>query len=141
MDSPTAFQAAGLPTMDAAVEAKGSKTMTKLFLAASAAILIAGPAFAAETVRADEAAPTQAVSARGVDFASRDQVKHFYAKLRGAAAAVCDSGSANPRFSQADASCVRDVVAQAVKVANKPVLTAMYNSASDSNRAFAGNDQ
>ncbi len=114
--------------------------MTKLFLAASAAILIASPALA-ETVRADDSAPTQSVSTRGVDFANKDQVKHFYAKLKGAAAAVCDSGSANPRFSQADASCTREVVAQAVKAANKPVLTAMYNSAQDSNRAFAGNDQ
>jgi UrcA family protein len=113
--------------------------MSKLFLAASAAILIATPAFA-ET-RAVEDAPAQAVSTKGVDFASRDQVKHFYAKLRGAAAAVCDSGSVNPRFSATDAACEREVMAQAVKVTNKPVLTALYNAQGDANRAFAGNDQ
>lgn len=113
--------------------------MTKLMLAAAAAILIAGPAFA-ETARAVDEAPTQAVSTRGVDFASKDQVKHFYAKLKGAAAAVCDSGSANPRFSMTDASCTRQVVSQAVKTVDKPVLTALYNSAQD-NRALAGNDQ
>ena len=114
--------------------------MTKLILAASAALLIAGPAFA-ETARTVQDAPTQAVSTKGVDFANRAQVKHFYVKLRGAIAAVCDSGSANPSFSRTDASCVRDVTAQAVQAANKPVLTALYNAQGDSNRAFAGNDQ
>lgn len=112
--------------------------MTKLLLAATAAMLIAGPALA-ET--AQDAAPTRAVSIRGVDFANKDQVKHIYAKLKGAAAAVCDSGSASPRFSQTDISCTRQVVAEAVKAVNRPVLTAMYNSAQDSARAFAGNDQ
>ena len=121
--------------MDAQLEAtKGERTMTKLILAATAAaMLIAAPAFA-ETRDAQDA-PAQTVSAKGVNFSSRDQVKSFYAKLRVAAAQVCSSGSA------VDAACVRDVTAQAVKAADKPVLTAMYNSSSDSNRAFAGNDQ
>ena len=114
--------------------------MTKLLLAAAAGLLIAGPALA-ETARTVDEAPAQAVSTRGVDFASRDQVQHFYAKLRGAAQAVCDSGSANPRISQADATCVSRVMAEAVKSADKPVLTALYQSRQDSNRAFAGNDQ
>jgi len=112
--------------------------MTKLLLAASAALILAGPAFA--QTAADQA-PTQAVSTRGVNFADKAEVGHFYAKLRGAAQAVCDSGSANPSLSNTDASCVRQVMASAVKVANKPVLTAMYNNAQDNNRAFAGNDQ
>jgi UrcA family protein len=115
--------------------------MSKLILAAAAAILISTPALAAE-VQSD--APTQAVSTQGVNFASRTQVQHFYAKLRGAAQAVCDSGSANPRFSATDASCVRDVMAQAVRSADKPVLTAVYNANEQgvsSTRAFAGNDQ
>jgi UrcA family protein len=114
--------------------------MTKLLLAASAALLIAGPALA-ETVRGVDEAPSQSVSTRGVDFASRDQVRHFYAKLRGAALAVCDSGSANPRVSQADRECVNRVIAEAVKAADRPVLTAVYQSSQGSSRAFAGNDQ
>jgi hypothetical protein len=32
-------------------------------------------------------------------------------------------------------------MAQAVKAADKPVLTALYNAGGDSSRAFAGNDQ
>jgi len=114
--------------------------MTKLILAAAAALLIAGPALA-ETARTVEDAPAQAVSTKGVDFANREQVKHFYAKLRGAIAAVCDSGSVNPAFSRGDDACARQVTAQAVKSMDKPVLTALYNAQGDSNHAFAGNDQ
>jgi UrcA family protein len=108
--------------------------MTKLLLAASAALILAGPAFA--QTAADQA-PTQAVSTRGVNFADKAEVGHFYAKLRGAAQTVCNAGSIN----SSDASCVRQVMASAVKVANKPVLTALYNNAQDNSRAFAGNDQ
>ena len=112
--------------------------MTKLLLAATSALILAGPAFAQT---ADEA-PTQAVSTRNVDFSNKAEVSHFYAKLRGAAQAVCDSGSANSTLSNTDASCVRQVMNSAVRVANKPVLTAMYQGAQDNNgRAFAGNDQ
>ena len=108
--------------------------MTKLILAASAAILIAGPAFA-ETARAAQDAPAQAVSAKGVDFMRRAEVRRFYAKLNGAARAVCNSGSA------VDASCQRQVMAEAVKTMDKPLLTALYDAQGDSSRAFAGNDQ
>lgn len=115
--------------------------MTKLLLAAGAAVLIAGPAFAAET-QAQAEAPAQAVSARGVDFNNKDQVRQFYVKLHAAAQSVCDAGSATPRAFAVDAGCVRHVVADAVRAADKPVLTAMYNSSADANaRAFAGNDQ
>ncbi|MGZ3272540.1 MAG: UrcA family protein [Caulobacteraceae bacterium] len=112
--------------------------MTKLLLAAGAALLIAGPVFAAET---QSEAPAQTVSARGVDFNNKEQVRQFYVKLHAAAQAVCDGGSSTPRASAVDAGCVRQVVADAVKAADKPVLTAMYNTSVDSNRAFAGNDQ
>ena len=110
--------------------------MTKLLLAATAAILIAGPAFAAEA-QGDVA--VKVVSARGVEFSSQEQTRQFYVKLHAAARAVCDGGS---RMSSAvDAGCVREVVARAVKVADKPVLTAMFNRSDDANHAFAGNDQ
>lgn len=112
--------------------------MTKLLLAAGAAVLLAAPAFAAET---QTEAPAQAVSARGVDFSNQQQVRQFYNRLHAAAQAVCDAGSPVPRPSMVDAGCVRQVVADAVKAADKPVLTALYNSSADSNRAFAGNDQ
>lgn len=112
--------------------------MTKLLLAAGAAVLIAAPALAAEP---QAEASARAVSARGVDFSNQQQVRQFYNRLHAAAQAVCDAGSPVPRAFAVDAGCVRQVVADAVKAADKPVLTALYNSTADSNRAFAGNDQ
>jgi len=108
--------------------------MTKLILAATAAVLIAAPALA-ETAPVGQDAPSQAVSTRNVDFMRRAEVKRFYAKLRGAAEAVCNTGSA------VDASCQRQVMAEAVKTMDKPLLTALYDAQGDSSRAFAGNDQ
>jgi UrcA family protein len=112
--------------------------MTKLLFVAGAAVLIAVPALAAET---QAEAPTKAVSTRGVDFSNKDQVRQFYLRLNTAARAVCDAGSPVPRTFAVDAGCVRQVVADAVKAADKPVLTALYNSSGDANHAFAGNDQ
>ncbi len=112
--------------------------MTKLLLAASAAVLIAGPALAAEP-QAD--APSRTVSTRGVDFSNGEQVRQFYFRLNVAARAACDGSSPVPRFFATDARCVRRAVADAVKAADKPMLTALYESTADSNRAFAGNDQ
>jgi UrcA family protein len=113
--------------------------MTKLLLAAGVAVLIAGPAFAADQTQAD--APTRAVSARGVDFSSQEQARAFYYKLHAAARSVCDAGSPVPRAFAVDVGCVRRVVADAVKAADKPVLTALYNSSGDADHAYAGNDQ
>ena len=111
--------------------------MTKLILAASAALLIAAPAFAetaAQTTAAQAAAqdaPVQTVSAKGVNFADHAQARRFYIRLQAAAGSVCN----------ADLTCARDVMAQAVKAADKPVLTALYNAQGDGARALAGNDQ
>ncbi len=99
--------------------------MTKLILVAAAALALAAPAMA-QTV---DAAPTQTLSTSSVNFSNPAAVKHFYAKLYQAAVTVCDSGSANPRIAQADISCVHQAMAQAVRAADKPVLTAMYDSA------------
>jgi len=67
-------------------------------------------------------------------------VRQFYSRLNVAARAVCDAGG-SARAAAVDAQCVRQVIADAVKVADKPVLTALYNSTGDANHAFAGNDQ
>jgi UrcA family protein len=112
--------------------------MAKLLLAAGAAVLIAGPVLAAETP-AD--APARAVSTRGVDFSNQAQVRQFYNRLHAAAQAVCDPGSRVPRPYAVDIGCVHRTVADAVRAADKPVLTALYKSSADSDHAFAGNDQ
>jgi len=112
--------------------------MTKLLLAVSAAVLISVPAIAAET---QTDAPVKVVSTRGVDFSNQAQVRQFYVKLHTAAQTACDAGSPVPRAYAVDAGCVRQVVASAVKVADKPILTALFNSSGDANHAFAGNEQ
>ncbi len=99
--------------------------MSKLILAAAAALALAAPAMA-QTV---DAAPTQTLATSHVNFSDPAAVKQFYGKLYQAAATVCDSGSGAPRFAQTDISCVRETMAQAVRAANKPVLTAMYDNA------------
>lgn len=97
--------------------------MSKLLLAATAALLLAGPTLSV----AAEPVPTQALSTRGVDFNNTAQVKQFYTKLWHAAYAVCDSGSANPRFAQADRTCVEQALNAAARKVNAPVLTAMID--------------
>jgi UrcA family protein len=97
--------------------------MSKLLLAATAALLLAGPALA----QAQEAAPTRAISTRGVDFNDAAQVKSFYAKLWRSAYSVCDSNSANPVIAQADLACIHRAMAQAVQTVNAPRLTAMLD--------------
>jgi UrcA family protein len=98
--------------------------MSKLLLAATAALLLAGPALA----QAQEAAPSQVVSTRGVDFSDAKQVHNFYNKLWRTAYAVCDSNSVNPRIAQADLACVNHVLAQAVQKVDAPSLTAMLDN-------------
>jgi UrcA family protein len=97
--------------------------MSKLLLAATAALLLAGPALA----QAQEAAPRQVISTRGVDFSDAKQVQGFYTKLHRTASAVCDSNSANPRITQADVACRNHVMAQAVQKVDAPRLTAMLD--------------
>ena len=100
--------------------------MSKLLLAATAALLLAGPAVSV----AAEPVPTQALSTHGVDFNNTAQVKQFYNKLWRAAYAVCDEGSANPRFAQTDRSCVQEALTAAARKVNAPVLTAMVDRSS-----------
>lgn len=103
--------------------------MSKLIIAAIAAFALTAPAMAQT---ADEA-PTQTLRTSNVNFSSPAAVKSFYAKLYQAALTVCDSGSANPRIAQTDISCVRKTMAEAVRAADKPALTAMYDSAQGGN--------
>jgi UrcA family protein len=98
--------------------------MSKLLLAATAALLLAGPALA-ETQ--DGAAPTQTVSVRGADLNNAAQARDVYVKLWRAAYSVCDSNSVNPVIAQADLTCVRQAMSQAVQTLNAPRVTAMLD--------------
>ncbi len=119
----------------------GNYAMTKMILAATAALFVggfAGAAFAAPV----QDTPAQAVSVAGVNFNDRTDVQKVYTRINRAARVACDSNSANPVIAQADQICAKRAVAEAVATLNRPVLTAMYeNRGATGQTAFAGNDQ
>ena len=97
-----------------------------IFIAGALALTaIASQAFASEPVNV---APTRAVSVAGVDFRDPAAVKAFYAQLYLAADAVCRTNSANSLVGQSDRLCIERAMQQAVAKANRPMLTAMYQS-------------
>lgn len=100
-----------------------------LIAAAALTLAVAAPALAEPS--ADTAAPTAAVSTAQVDFRDQAAVRAFYARLQSAAHAVCDSNSANPRITQLDQRCVAKAVASAVRTADRPLLTALYDTSGE----------
>jgi UrcA family protein len=105
--------------------------MSKLVLAAAAALALSTPAMAQSV---DRDSPTQSVSTRGVDFNDQAQVRHFYARLRDAARHVCENDP-NHIAVAVDQSCVRANVSDAVKQVNAPKLTAMLTNTYGPERA------
>jgi len=117
--------------------------MKMLVLAAAAAVAISAPAMAYQ-LKNDAGGDTVRVSAlptSRVDLSDPAQAKAFYAKVKRAAAEVCAAPSTSSTISRPDAECVSQAVAQAVRNADRPLLTAAYDSDRTGNRALAGNDQ
>jgi UrcA family protein len=100
--------------------------MSKILIAAITALSLAAvaPAFAAD-------APAQTLSTANIDFHNPAATQAFYAKLTRAAAAVCDSGSANPVVTQQDRACAKQAMADAIAHLAEPTVTALYNNAHD----------
>lgn len=97
--------------------------MSKLALAAAAALVLAGPALAAA---GDNDVPAKEVVAKGVDFNDAAQVRRFYFRLQTAARLVCSSGSAGHlTIASEDLSCIRRNMNEAVRKVDAPRLTAM----------------
>ncbi len=96
--------------------------MSKFILTAAAALILG---FAGHALAAD-AGNSQSLPVAGVNFADRNAVSDFYAKLAHAATEACDSYSANSRVTAQDHLCTSRAVASAVQQLNRPVLTAMY---------------
>lgn len=108
--------------------------MSKIVLAAVAAALLAGPAFA-------ETQSTLVRVAR-VDFNDQAQAQRVYDRVVAAARTVCSTPSDNKYIAAPDRACMDRAIADAVGRANKPTLTQAYNAAGGpANRALAGNDQ
>jgi UrcA family protein len=65
--------------------------------------------------------PSQTVSTTGVDFHDRAAVKALYARIYRAADTVC-------HMALSDRACIHETVAAAIAQADRPVLTAMYET-------------
>ena len=106
--------------------------MSKLILAAVlAAAALYSPAFAADI----QDPPSQPVSTKGVDFNDTAAVRAFHARLEQAALAVCDNYRARSRVTAEDKACAAKAVDQAVRAADRPLLTAIHQGARE--RAYA----
>ena len=100
--------------------------MSKSTLLAAFALVLgcAGQAAAAPAA----AVPAQTVSTTGVDFRDQAAVRAVYASIEQAAYRVCDAGWPNSRLGHRDTACVSDAVNRAVQAANRPLLTAQYDT-------------
>lgn len=92
-----------------------------LFAAVLAAAALSAPAYAAE-----QDPPSRQVSTAGVDFSDSEAVRALHARLARAAASVCNSYGANSRVTAADRACAAKAIDQAVRAANRPMLTAVH---------------
>jgi UrcA family protein len=105
--------------------------MSKMLLvAAVAAAFLAGPA-AAYQLRTDvDGRPIRVVAlpAGRVDFSDAAQVRAFYAKVKRAADEACMAPSVSGQIMRPDAECSAQAVSEAVRNANRPTLTAAYDS-------------
>ena len=108
--------------------------MSKIILAAAAAVALFGGAAMADQVQ------TTVLNAGHVNFTDRAQTQAFYAKINAAAREVCSIHSSNPMLARPERDCMAKAVADAVRHVNAPLLTAAYDS-DTSNRALATNDQ
>jgi UrcA family protein len=101
--------------------------MTKILASALALACAAGLATAA----AAETAPTRSVSLTKIDMNNTVAVNSLYARIKGAARAVCDSHSPLKEIAAKDAACYAQAVDQAVRQINAPTLTAVYMRSSN----------
>jgi UrcA family protein len=129
---------------DGSVAIKSRENIMKvLVLAFAAAAAVSAPAMAYQlkTDTTGDKVRISALPTSRVDFTDPAQAKAFYAKVKRAAAEVCTAPSFSSTISRPDADCMSRAVAAAVKNADRPLLTAAYNSDLSGNRALAGNDQ
>jgi UrcA family protein len=95
--------------------------MLKAVCIAAGLMAVTASAAVAETPQ------SRTIALSGVDFRNPAAVRDLYAKLKTAANAVCDSYAANGRVSAADVACTHQVLGEAVRKVDRPVLTAMYD--------------
>jgi UrcA family protein len=91
-------------------------------LITAAAFAVALPAQAASPPLPAE----RTVSAAHVDFGDAAAVDDLYARLKAAAAAVCDGYAANSRVTRDEIVCADRALGDAVRQLNRPALSARY---------------
>jgi UrcA family protein len=101
--------------------------MLKTALIAASLLALTTPALAANGDNGKAA-----VSVANVDFSSNAAVRDVYARLKVAATNVCTTRIESARVNDVDAVCVQRALADAVRAADRPQLTAMNNNESDS---------
>jgi UrcA family protein len=118
-----------------------SKSLLLAVAAAAAAISAPAMAYQLKTDAGGDQVRVERMPLSRVDFNDPHQAKAFYAKVKRAAVEVCTIPSISSSISRTDAACVAQAVADAVKTADRPLLTAAYGSDLAAGHALAGNDQ
>lgn len=98
--------------------------MPKLLIAA----VLAAAALSSPALAASDQAPSRQVSTAGVDFTDHSAVVAFHARLKQAAASVCNTYSAKPWVTAAERACAVEAVDKAVRAANRPMLYAVHEA-------------
>jgi UrcA family protein len=101
--------------------------MLKTALIAAGLLALTSPALAA-----NHNSSQAAVSVANVDFSNNGAVRDVYSRLKDAATSVCSTYIESARVTDVDAVCVQRALADAVRAADRPQLTAMINNDSDS---------
>jgi UrcA family protein len=99
---------------------KGNKIMSRIALIAAAVMTFAAAPVLAQ---AQDRTPDQRAVVAHVDFNDARQTKTFYAGLKAAAKAVCDSDMSAPLVVEADRACERQALNDAVRQIDAPQLS------------------
>jgi UrcA family protein len=102
--------------------------MLKTALIAAGLLALTSPALAANHDSSTQAA----VAVGNVDFNNNAAVRDVYSRLKEAATNVCSTYIASARITDVDTVCVERALADAVRSADRPQLTAMIANDSDS---------
>ena len=105
--------------------------MLKTALIAAGLLALTSPALAAPHSNATRAA----VVVAGVDFNNGSATRGVYEQMKAAATSVCSTYIESAHVTDVDTVCVQRALADAVRSADRPQLTAMNNNDSDSRYA------
>jgi UrcA family protein len=99
--------------------------MNRSTLAMIAALALAAPAFA---MAADSTTTTMRPKLAGLDLNTPEGAKTAFDRISEAADSACSAPITGSRLPTVDASCKRDMVAQAVRQLHAPKVSALLNA-------------